>query len=98
MAISPKAFEKDYPNDQPHFYVDYPTEHPGVVRAENAAAAIRTLRTISTVRAVLLRCFWLRWFQLAMVVANQVIDTWAKATCWPAWMVLWVVAFAALPC
>ena len=32
-----------------------------------------------------------------MVVANQVIDTWSEGHLLAAWMVLWVVAFAALP-
>ena len=31
-----------------------------------------------------------------MVVANQVIDTWSEGHLLAAWMVLWVVAFAAL--
>ncbi|MFN3377043.1 MAG: hypothetical protein ACK40S_10890 [Burkholderiaceae bacterium] len=77
-------------------HIDYPTQHPGVVRAENAAAALKdaahsfegargtaTLLLAAVVSALL-------------VVANQVIDTWSEGHLLAAWMVLWVVAFAAL--
>ncbi|MDH4447085.1 MAG: hypothetical protein QE488_05540 [Acidovorax sp.] len=77
-------------------HVYYPTEHLGVVRAENAAAALKsaaagfdgargaaTLLLAAVVSALL-------------VVANQVIDTWGDGHLLAAWMVLWLVAFAAL--
>jgi len=77
-------------------HVDYPTEHPGVVRAENAIAAFKgvisnfdgargaaTLLLAAVVSALL-------------VVANQVIDTWSEGHLLAAWMVLWLVAFAGL--
>lgn len=77
-------------------HVDYPTEHPGVVRAENAVVALKgvaanfegargaaTLVLAAVVSALL-------------VVANQVIDTWTEGHLLAAWMVLWLVAFAAL--
>ena len=76
--------------------VEYPTEHAGVVRAQNAASALKnaaahfdgargaaTLLLAAVVSAVL-------------VVANQVIDTWTDGHLLAAWMVLWLVAFAAL--
>ena len=77
-------------------HVDYPTEHLGVVRAENAAAALKraasnfdgargaaTLLLAAVVSALL-------------VVAHQVVDTWTEGHLLAAWMVLWLVAFAAL--
>ncbi len=77
-------------------HVDYPTQHPGVVRAENAIAALKnavagfdgargaaSLMLAAVVAALL-------------VVANQVIDTWGDGHLLAAWMVLWVVAFAAI--
>ena len=76
--------------------VEYPTEHAGVVRAQNAASVLKsaaahldgargaaTLLLAAVVSAVL-------------VVANQVIDTWTDGHLLAAWMVLWLVAFAAL--
>lgn len=77
-------------------HVSYPTEHPGVIRAENAAANLKsaaanfdgargaaTLLLAAVVSAV-------------FVVANQVIDTWTDGHMLAGWMVMWVLAFAAL--
>ena len=77
-------------------HVEHITEHPGVVRAENAAAAFKhasqkfdgargaaTLLLAAVVSAL-------------MVVAHQVIDTWSEGHLLAAWMVLWLVAFGAL--
>lgn len=77
-------------------HVEHLTEHPGVVRAENAAAALKraaanfdgargaaTLLLAAVVSALL-------------VVANQVIDTWSEGHLLAAWMVLWLVAFGSL--
>jgi hypothetical protein len=77
-------------------HVEHITEHPGVVRAENAAAALKrasqrfdgargaaTLLLAAVVSAL-------------MVVAHQVIDTWSEGHLLAAWMVLWLVAFGAL--
>lgn len=77
-------------------HVVYPTQHPGVVRAENAVVALKnavagfdgargaaSLLLAAVVAALL-------------VVANQVVDTWGEGHLLAAWMVLWVVAFAAI--
>jgi len=72
------------------------TEHPGVVRAEQAAGAFRRLIAgfngsrgaatllLSAVVAALL------------VVANQVVDTWTEGRLLLAWVIMWTIAFAAL--
>ena len=52
-------------------HVEYPTEHPGVVRAENAAAALKS-------------------------AAAHFDGARGAASLLSAWMVLWLVAFAAL--
>lgn len=77
-------------------HVNYPTEHPGVIRAENAAANFKnaaahfdsargaaTLLLAAVVSAV-------------FVVANQVVDTWTDGHLLAGWMVMWVLTFAAL--
>lgn len=74
-------------------HVDYPTAHPGVERAENAIAALRRATasfdgargTASLLRAAGVAAL--------LVLANQVVDTWAEGHQVAAWMVLWVVAF-----
>ncbi|MBV7542461.1 hypothetical protein [Acidovorax sp. sic0104] len=77
-------------------HVDYPTEHLGVVRAENAAAALkRAASSFDSARgaATLLLAAVV---SALLVVAHQVIDTWTEGHLLAAWMVLWLVAFAAL--
>lgn len=77
-------------------HVDYSTQHLGVARAENAIVALKNVvagfdgargaasMLLAAVVAALL------------VVANQVIDTWGDGHLLAAWIVLWVVAFAAI--
>lgn len=77
-------------------HTDHLTHHAAVTRAENAVANFRqaaahfegargatTLVLAAVVSAL-------------MVVAHQVIDTWSEGHLLAAWMVLWLVAFAAL--
>jgi hypothetical protein len=76
--------------------VAQPSEHPGVVRAERAASSIQRAASemlsprgaatllLSAIVAALL------------VVASQVVETWADGDLLLAWITLWTVAFAAL--
>ncbi|MFN9471287.1 hypothetical protein [Acidovorax sp.] len=77
-------------------HVDYPTEHSGVIRAQNAAAAIKGIAagfdSARGAASLLLAAI----VAALLVVANQVIDTWSEGHLLAAWMVLWLVAFAAL--
>lgn len=77
-------------------HVDYPTEHPGVVRVERAVHTLRhAARAFDGARGaatLLLAAF----VSALLVVANQVIDTWTEGHLLAAWIALWTVAFAAL--
>jgi hypothetical protein len=77
-------------------HVDYPVEHPGVVRAERVIANIQqAARSFDATRAgasLLLAAI----VAALMVVANQVIDTWTEGHLLAAWIVMWLVAFAAI--
>lgn len=77
-------------------HVDYPTQHPGVVRAERAIATVRQLanridgtRTLATLLLAAI-------VSALLVVANQVVETWTEGHLLAAWIVLWTVGFAAL--
>ncbi|CAA9391175.1 MAG: hypothetical protein AVDCRST_MAG51-401 [uncultured Ramlibacter sp.] len=77
-------------------HVDYPTEHPGVVRVQRAAEAVRDIaRGFDSARgtATLLLAALV---SALLVVANQVIETWTEGHLLAAWIVLWTVGFAAL--
>lgn len=77
-------------------HVDYPTEHRGVVRAENAVAALqRAVAGFDGARGAALLVLAAVVAAL-LVVANQVVDTWVNGHMVAAWMVLWVVAFVGM--
>ncbi|MDP3135249.1 MAG: hypothetical protein Q8N17_02815 [Burkholderiaceae bacterium] len=77
-------------------HIEYPAQHPGVVRAENAAKAFaKIIHEFDGARgaaALMLAAL----VSALLVVANQVIDTWTDGHLMVAWIVLWIVAFAAL--
>ena len=77
-------------------HVEYPTEHPGVVRAENAAAALKSAAAHFDGARGAASLLLAAVVSALLVVANQVIDTWSEGHLLAAWMVLWLVAFAAL--
>ena len=77
-------------------HVDHPSQHPGVVRAERVAQSLQhavqhfdaTRSGASMLLAAIVAAF--------LVVANQVVETWTEGHLLAAWIVLWMVAFAAL--
>jgi len=96
-AIPPQAFLFEEGFIMTSFvHTEYPSQHPGVVRAEQAAETIKNLAggfngargaatlLLSAVVAALL------------VVANQVVETWTEGHLLMAWIVMWTIAFAAL--
>lgn len=76
--------------------VHYPTEHPGVVRAENAAAVLKSAASRFDSARGAASLLLAAVVSALLVVANQVIDTWSEGHLLAAWMVLWLVAFGAL--
>lgn len=77
-------------------HVDHPAEHPGVVRAENAAAAVRQIATRFDGARGAATLLLAAVVSALLVVANQMIDTWSDGHLMLAWVALWCVAFAAL--
>ncbi len=77
-------------------HVDYPTEHPGVVRAENAAAALKGIAAGFDSARGAASLMLAAVVSGLLVLANQVVDSWTEGHLLSAWVVLWLVAFAAL--
>ena len=77
-------------------HVEYPTEHPGVVRAENAAAALKSAAAHFDGARGAASLLLAAVVSALLVVANQVIDTWTEGHLLAAWIVMWLVAFAAI--
>lgn len=77
---------------QPHFR----TNHPGVDRMEAAFGAAKQIRrgfdSTRGLAAMLLAAV----VAAMLVVADQVVTTWADGDLLVAWIMLWAVAFAAL--
>jgi len=71
-------------------------QHPGVARMEQAVTSARELgRSFSTSRglaAMLLAAV----VAALLVVADQVIDTWAEGHLLAGWIALWIIGFVAL--
>lgn len=80
-----------------HFvHIDYPTTHPGVERFENAVAlAARVRQGFNSTRG-LSSMLLAAMVSALLVVADQVIDTWADGHLLAAWVLMWVIGFAAL--
>jgi hypothetical protein len=74
----------------------FPTEHPGVVRIESAAVALgemgRGFNSTKGLSAMLLAAM----VSALVVVADQLMDTWADGNLLAAWVALWLVGFAAV--
>ena len=93
--MSPQALIRG--NQMTNFaHVDYPTEHSAVIRAQNAAAAIKGIAASFDSARGASSLLLAAVVSALLVVANQVIDTWSEGHLLAAWMVLWLVAFAAL--
>jgi hypothetical protein len=77
-------------------HIDYPRSHPGVERFESAVEAAAQLKkgfdSAKSLAGVLLAAM----AAALVVVADQLVDTWADGHLLAAWVLLWVVAFAAI--
>lgn len=79
-------------------HIDAPQQHPGVARVEDAVDTVQSLkdrlsrwdgaRGAATLLLVVV-------VSALLVVANQVVDTWTEGHLLAAWLVMWVVVFAA---
>ena len=76
--------------------VEFPSQHPGVERAEQvierferATAPFDGARGVATLLLAAL-------VSALLVVANEVIETWSDGHLLAAWIALWLVGFAAL--
>ncbi len=77
-------------------HIDYSTRHPGVERFEHVVSAAGQMRkgfdSTRSLAAMLLAAM----VAALVVVADQLIDTWADGHLLAGWVVLWVVGFAAI--
>ena len=76
-------------------HIDHPTQHAGIARVEAALDSARSLRQGFNGKGLAVMLLAALGAAL-LVVADQVIDTWADGHLLAAWVALWAVAFAVL--
>ena len=76
-------------------HLEYPTSHPGVERAEQALVNIKHMAESFSPTRTLAAMLLAAVVSAFVVVADQMIDTWADGHLLAAWVALWAVAFAA---
>jgi hypothetical protein len=77
-------------------HIEYPNTHPGVERFESVVeAAARWRKGFDGAKGL---AFVLLAAMVAalVVVADQLVDTWADGHLLAAWVILWLVAFASI--
>jgi hypothetical protein len=73
-------------------HADFPTEHAGIARLERSVSFLRAAWRGTAQGSLALAAV----VAAAVVVANEVVDTWTDGHLLAAWIVMWLVAFAAL--
>jgi hypothetical protein len=76
-------------------HIEYSTSHPGVERAEQAVANIKRMGESFSPTRTLAGMLLAAVVAAFVVVADQMMDTWADGHLLAAWVTLWAVAFAA---
>ena len=80
-----------------HFvHLEYPMIHPGVARAEQAVQNVRDIRNSFNGPRSLATLLLAAVVAAMVVVADQMIDTWADGHLLAAWVALWAVGFTAV--
>ena len=80
-----------------HFvHLEYSTTHPGVARAEQAVQNVRAIGHSVSAPGTLAVLLLSAVVAALVVVADQMMDTWADGHMLAAWVALWAVAFTAV--
>lgn len=74
----------------------YPTQHPGAARVDAAVGAVSSMRRGFDSTRGLSVMLLAAMVSALVVVADQLIETWADGHLLVAWVALWLVGFVAL--
>ena len=77
-------------------HLEYPITHPGVERAEQAVANFKRISNSFSPTRTLAAMLLAAIVAAFVVVADQMMATWADGHLLAAWVALWAVAFAAV--
>jgi hypothetical protein len=74
-------------------HIEYPTHHGAIDRYEGVVANVKEMRkSFGGLAAVLLAAM----VSALLVVADQLMDTWVEGHLLAAWVLLWLIGFAAV--
>ncbi|MDI1236841.1 MAG: hypothetical protein PSV26_05075 [Polaromonas sp.] len=76
--------------------INYPAEHPGVVRFESAVGAARELRKGFDSTRGLAGLLLAAIVAAMVVVADQLVENWAEGHLLVVWVAMWAVAFSVM--
>lgn len=77
-------------------HLEYPTRHPGVERMERVMHSASILRKGLDATRGLAGVLLAAMVATLVVVADQLMETWADGHLLAAWVLMWVIGFAAL--
>ncbi|WP_205629990.1 hypothetical protein [Curvibacter sp. PAE-UM] len=77
-------------------HLEYPTRHPGVERMERVMHSAGILRKGLDATRGLAGVLLAAMVATLVVVADQLMETWADGHLLAAWVLMWVIGFAAL--
>jgi len=77
-------------------HLEYSTSHPGVERFERVVSAADGLRKGWTATRGLAGVLLAAMVATLVVLADQLMDTWADGHLMAAWLLMWVIGFSAL--
>jgi hypothetical protein len=77
-------------------HIEYSTSHPGVERFERVVGAAEALRKGWSATRSLAGVLLAAMVATLVVVADQLMDTWADGHLLAAWVLMWVIGFAAM--
>lgn len=77
-------------------HLEYPTRHPGVERMERVLHSASVLRKGLDATRGLAGVLLAAMVATLVVVADQLMETWADGHLLAAWVLMWVIGFAAL--
>lgn len=82
--------------NQSFVHIDYPTRHEAIGRIENVVGTVKSIRRGFDATRGLAAVLLAAMVSALVVVADQLTETWADGHLLAAWVLLWVVGFAAL--
>lgn len=77
-------------------HVDCPTHHPAIARFEGVVATAKSMRRAVKGTRGLAAVLLAAMVSALLVVADQLMETWADGHLLAAWVLLWVIGFAAV--